>query len=366
MIGNAIVVGGGIGGLATALALLKHGWDVQVLERAPEFGEVGAGISLWSNGVKALDALGIGDMVRQRATAETETGIRDAHGRWLSRLNMAEVEHRYGGVIMLHRADLLTVLREALPEHALHTGIEVTGATDSRLAAADLIVAADGRNSVIRRSLWPDAPPARYSGYTAWRLLVHPKTPLHAGSESWGRGERIGLAPMPDGRIYMYGTANRPAGERSPDGELAELRRRFHAWHDPIPELLATAEEESVLRHDIYDLPPLKSYVSGRTALIGDAAHAMTPDLGQGANQALEDAITLAACLAAQPIDQALMSYDLARRPRSQMIAARSRRIGQISQWNKGTGLRNALIRATPQSALLRSQHPVLTWNAPE
>jgi 2-polyprenyl-6-methoxyphenol hydroxylase-like FAD-dependent oxidoreductase len=375
---TAIVVGGGIGGLATAVALSGRGWRVEVLERAPEFGEVGAGLSVWSNGVRALDALGIGDQVRSRAMIETQAGFRDWSGKWLSRTDTDEVNRRYGPIVMIHRAQLLAILREAASDATLRAevtvqrvqaaGRQVEVMHDAGVARADLVVGADGIHSAVRHSLWPQSPQPRYAGYTAWRLLVDPGATLRAAGESWGRGERIGLAPLPDGRIYMFGTANAPAGERSPDGELAELRRRFAGWHDPIPALLHRADEDAVMRHDLYELPPLKTFVSGRTALLGDAAHAMTPNLGQGACQALEDAVTLAALLDRHPtVEAALDAYDRDRRPRSQMIARRSHRIGTIAQWSHrpAVALRNRIMGLTPPNSMLRSLAPVLDWRPP-
>ncbi|WP_369373115.1 FAD-dependent monooxygenase [Streptomyces sp. cg36] len=375
---SAIVAGGGIGGLAAGLALTRSGWRVKVLERAATFGEVGAGLSLWPNGVRALDALGVGDQVREQALAETRAGVRDTAGRWLSRTDTQELADRFGPLVMVHRARLLDILRAALPAGTLCAANEVTrvgprdrgvevehGGTASR---ADLLVAADGIRSTVRSALWPQAPGPRYAGYTTWRLVVDAGQRLPVGGESWGRGERVGIAPLPDGRTYLFCVANAPEGQREPGRELDAIRRRFGHWHDPIPQLLAAADEESVLRHDIHALPPLASFVSGRAVLLGDAAHAMTPNLGQGANQALEDAVTLAALLDTRPdVDAALTAYDLARRPRTQRIARRSRRIGAVAQWRSApaTALRDLLLRMTPDSAVLGGLAPVLDWRPP-
>src|SRR5215469_14161966 len=123
---RAIIIGGGIAGLASALALTRRGWQVEVLERAPEFTEAGAGLSLWPNALRALDALGVGEAVRGRAVLQGPVGIRDTAGRWLSRTDTADLERRYGLTAMLHRADLLAVLRAAVPEEALRPGITVS------------------------------------------------------------------------------------------------------------------------------------------------------------------------------------------------------------------------------------------------
>jgi 2-polyprenyl-6-methoxyphenol hydroxylase-like FAD-dependent oxidoreductase len=364
---RAIIVGGGIAGLASALALTRRGWRVEVLERAPEFTEAGAGLSLWPNALRALDALGVGEPVRGRAVLEGQVGIRDAAGRWLSRAGTTGLGRRYGLTAMIHRADLLAVLRAAVPDEVLRPGTTVTEVGPDGTVVhsagefrADLVVGADGVRSVTRQSVWPDSPAPRYAGYSSWRVVTAP-VPVAEASESWGRGERFGYAPLPDGRVYCFATANAPEGAQG--GGLAGLRARFGGWHDPIPALLDAASPGAVLHHDLYELPPLKTYTAGSVVLAGDAAHAMTPNLGQGACQALEDAVVLGNVIAS---GDGLGAYDRRRRPRTQMITRRSRRIGAAAQWASPAAvtLRNATLRLLPPSAFTRSLAPVLDWAA--
>lgn len=376
--GNAIVVGGGIGGLAAAVALARRGWRVEVLERADDSGVAGSGISLWSNGIRALDALGLGDRVRAAGMAGTEGGIRDRAGRWLSRTDVATLARRHGPLIVVRRADLLAILMEALPVGALRSGVAATGVEDHGAVVtvthsrgsceSDLVIGADGIRSVVRESVWPDAGEPRYVGYTAWRMVTRTLDFTPDASETWGRGERFGVVPLTDDCAYLFAAAGAPEGRRAVVGEFAEIRRRFGDWPDPIPAMLAAVDPNAILRHDIYDLPDLDRFARGRVALLGDAAHAMTPDLGQGANQALEDAVTLAAMCARHPIQSALTAYDHLRRPRTQAIARRSRRIGAVAQWSSpaATWLRDNLIRITPSRAMSRTLDPVLAWQPPE
>ncbi|GAB3569179.1 FAD-dependent monooxygenase [Amycolatopsis endophytica] len=364
---KAVIVGGGIGGLAAAVAFHQRGWQIEVLERAPGFTEIGAGLAVHPNGLRALDTLGLGDALRTGGPADPPAGIRRADGKWLIRNDIAGLKRRFGPWTTVHRATLIDLLREALPAAALRPGTDVhevrpdgTVRHSGGTSTADLVVGADGVHSVTRRSLWPDVREPRYVGYTTWRLIAPPH-PVHGNVETWGRGERFGHVPMPDGRVYCYLMANAPAGSRA---GLDRLRERFARWHDPIPALLDSAGADDVLQHDTYELPELDTYVSGTVALLGDAAHAMTPNLGQGACQALEDAVTLATAVGTLGVRQGLAEYDRARRPRTQMIARRSRQVGAPAHWTSpaSAALRDAALPLLPSSLFGRSITPVYAW----
>ncbi|WP_280407537.1 FAD-dependent monooxygenase [Nocardia brasiliensis] len=364
---KALVVGGGIGGLAAAVAFHRRGWQVEVLERAPQITEIGAGLSIQPNGLRALDALGLSAELRVNGSAGPPRGIRNSNGDWLIRNDIEELERRFGAWAIVHRAALVDLLRAALPAHALRPGSTVrqvmpdgTVHYDGGATTADLVIGGDGVHSVTRRSVWPRAADPRYVGYTTWRLLTAGVS-VEGSVEIWGRGERFGYLPMPDGRVYCYLMGNAPAGSRA---GLDELRVRFADWPDPVPALLAAAHPDAVLQHDTYELPKLRSYVSGKVAVLGDAAHAMAPNLGQGACQALEDAVTLAATVDAHGVAAGLAEYDRRRRPRTQMIAQLSRRVGAPAHWNSSlaTALRDTALPLLPSALLGRSITPTYSW----
>jgi 2-polyprenyl-6-methoxyphenol hydroxylase-like FAD-dependent oxidoreductase len=372
---TALVVGGGIGGLASAIALRRAGWEVQVLERSEELREVGAGISLWPNALHALDLLGVGDRIRAQGTVEANAGFRDQAGSWLFRTDIRAIEERYGPSVLIRRSTLLAILAEALPPGTVALATEVTGIAErpdhvrvehrAGTTTADLVVAADGIHSRIRALLWPAARGPRYAGYTTWRFVT-PVLDIDAEvSESWGRGERVGIFPFGDGTIYSYLAATVPPGHHVGD-ELGELNRRFRGWHTPIPALLDSITAADVLRHDIYRLPALRTFVTRRVALVGDAAHAMTPDLGQGGCTSLEDAVELGRQLDDRPADPApgLARYDRLRRPRTQAIAHRSAISGRLAQVSSPVAarLRDRAARLLSPAVLVRALGPMLDW----
>jgi 2-polyprenyl-6-methoxyphenol hydroxylase-like FAD-dependent oxidoreductase len=370
-----VVVGGGIGGLASAVALRRAGWEVRVLERSAELGEVGAGITLWPNALRALDLLGVGDRVRGQGVIEAGAGFRDQAGSWLLRTDTRAIEERYGPSILIRRAALLAILADALPPGTVTLSTEVTGISEQpdhvRLdhraghATADLVVAADGIRSRIRALRWPGARGPRYAGYTTWRFLT-PVLDVEAEvTESWGRGERVGIFPFGDGTFYVYMCVTVPPEHRFGD-ELGELKRRFGGWHAPIPALIDSVAAADVLRHDIYRLPPPATFVTRRVALVGDAAHAMTPDLGQGGCTSLEDAVELARRLDDHPADPApgLARYDRLRRPRTRAISRRSAIAGWFGQGPSPVtaAVRDRAARLLPPAVFLRSLEPLFGW----
>ncbi len=380
--GTAVVVGGGIGGLAAALGLRRIGWEVRVVERAAVLADAGAGISLHANGLRALDAVGVGAAVRAAARPQYTGGTRTPTGRWLSRMDGALLERELGSPIVgIPRAVLHRLLRAALPEECLLVGATVDtldlSAPDrvgvpvgDGVLEADLVVAADGVHSRLRGLLFPDHPGPVYAGSTVLRALT--EGPLEVATDfelTWGAGAEFGHIAFTDGRAEWHAVLNAPPGVRHAD-PLGMLRHRFRDWHDPVPALLAATRPEAVLHHDIHELAtPLPSFTAGRVALLGDAAHAMTPHLGQGACQALEDAVTLAAALAGETsVGTALARYDAERRPRAQAVARAARQAGRLGQRLShplAVALRDTGLRLAPSRATMRAILRHADWTPP-
>jgi 2-polyprenyl-6-methoxyphenol hydroxylase-like FAD-dependent oxidoreductase len=382
---RAVVIGAGIGGLAAAAGLHAAGWEVTACERAAAVEPAGAGLALAPNGLRALDVLGVGDAVRAHAVPQ-EIGIRSPGGRWMLRSDTGRmVVGRFGDpVILLPRAQLIDALLSRVPAQALALSTEVTsvlpggpGAARVTTVAGDLdaalVVAADGIGSATRAALFPGHPGLRYAGFTTWRLLTGPVAGPVPMSETWGRGTVFGVMPLSDGRVYCYAAAPAAPGARAGD-ELAELVRLFGRWHEPIPGLLAGVAPAAVLRHDVAELArPLPSFHRGRVALLGDAAHPMTPNLGQGACQALEDAVVLsrlASGARADALPPALAGYTSARLPRTTAVVQWSRRAARMTTWTAlpAVAARNTAARLLGKlapGALLSGLGPVYDWRPP-
>jgi 2-polyprenyl-6-methoxyphenol hydroxylase-like FAD-dependent oxidoreductase len=315
-----------------------------VYERAPALREVGAGLSLWRNALVALDALGVGQACRSFSAPYVGAALRRWDGRVIVSPAERELTRLVGEVgLVLHRATLMEILAEALGAEHLHLGRTCVKIQDSGRGItatfegvgdihADGLIGADGLHSVVRSAVLGHEEPV-YSGYTAWRgVTTFDPTGLAVG-ESWGAGQRFGQVPMAQSQVYWFATQNAPAGARAGGGEKAEVLRLFAQWHHPIAALVERTEASAVLRNDIYDRPPARTWSRGRVTLVGDAAHPMTPNLGQGACQALEDAVILARALRAAPdIAAAWQSYERTRRRRAASVTLASRRIGAMGQ----------------------------------
>ncbi|MFE5734012.1 FAD-dependent monooxygenase [Streptomyces sp. NPDC056528] len=388
---RAVVVGAGIGGLTAAVALHRRGWRVTVLERAADLTPVGAGIGLAPNAQRALDVVGLGDRIRALSAWQGDGGMRTPGGRWLVRTDAEAAAARFGGpLVLLHRATLVEILTSALPDGTVRTGTTatVTDPGDDRRPArvtavtgggeteweAELVLAADGIHSATRRALFPAHPGPRYSGRTSWRMVVPAPGRPFAPHETWGAGRLWGTQPLKDGRVYAYAMATAPEGARAPDDERAELLRLFGGWHHPVPELLAAVGPDRVLRHDVHHLiTPLPAHHRGRVAFLGDAAHAMMPSLGQGGNQAVEDAVVLAhhaGSADAFTPSRALAAYTADRLPRTTAVVRKAARTGALTMLSArpAVALRSALVVAASRlgpGLLLRGFDGIADWRPP-
>ena len=369
------MIGAGIGGLAAAVALRRIGFETLVLERAASIREVGAGLSLWSNAVNALRELGLESSVTASASVIERTLAQTPSGAFIARSEIATFSRRASAPsLCIHRAVLQKILLDSLPPASVRTGVRCCGFEGSTAILengehieSDVLVGADGISSVIRAGLHGAEAP-RYAGYTCWRGICPDNGVLPERSPllAIGAGSQFGLWPCGNGQLYWFLTKNTPQGSPKTKADAVALCRD---WASPVPEIIEGTPEDAILQNDIVDRPPLRWWGRGKVTLLGDAAHASTPNLGQGACQALEDAVVLAHCLSgAPPIEAALRKYERLRIPRTTAIVRDSWQAGKVMQLNspKLESFRNWFMGTRLGTHLaMRSMGSLLTYQLP-
>ncbi|TDC43677.1 NAD(P)/FAD-dependent oxidoreductase [Micromonospora sp. KC213] len=357
---TAVVVGAGLGGLAVAGALARSGWQVTLLERSGRVRPEPTAVVLWPNGVRALQALGLGAGLDAIATAVPDGGVRRPDGHWLVQPRPTPADRM---PVVVHREDLHDALIAGLGDRAeLRTGVAVdtvqvrpgqrpaVGA-GGHLVEADLVVAADGVDSAVRRRLAPEATVVS-SGSASWRAVIPwyraPRFPADQplGGEVLGAGYRFVAASLGErgssgasrrGGVYWVATAAGAPRPEPPETQLALLRRWYAGWPAPVGALLEATEPDDLVQQEVRELRPLPRAYGfpvgpGGVVLLGDAAHAMPPHLGQGACLAFEDAATLASLLRESTLPDALQAYDRLRRPRAATVVRQTRRMSAVLQ----------------------------------
>ncbi|WP_460765850.1 FAD-dependent monooxygenase [Nocardiopsis nanhaiensis] len=343
MNGRALVVGGGIAGLTVARGLLHGGWEVDVRERLVGPPDIGGALGVWPSALAALDRLGLGEAVRERAEHRAEAALLRPDGRALLRTGAGDGAH------LVSRSELLRILVEGVPDGLVRWNTPVTVSDLAPGKRFDVIVGADGIHSLVRRTAFSRARPPRPLGSIAYRGTLPGR--VERVTETWGGRRIFGVTPLGAHTTNWYAALDArllTEDERAAPDVTAHakvLRREFGGWHAEVARVLSGLEVHGVDRRALYDLPALGPYVRGRHALIGDAAHAMAPNLGRGACESVVDAVALADALNREPtVPRALIRYDRARRRPTRRIVAASRALNRVSM----TGLAGRLPARAP------------------
>lgn len=356
------IVGAGIGGLTTAIAFEKLGHSVTIFESSPSIKPVGAGLGLGGNAVGAFKVLGVEQAVISKGRLLQNFPILDQNGKMISNVYSDKIKSRFSiENFSIHRTDLHTVLFDQIKHSEIQLNkrlakIEQTGDAyklefvDNSHVFADVVIGADGIHSRTRTFVNPSSK-TRYAGYVCWRAVTESAIEIESGFETWGKNGRFGAVPLSNNRIYWFLCINADSPNQYQEFTKDDLARLFEDYHDPIPPIINSTPNETLIYNPIIDLEPHRRFAKGRVLLIGDAAHATTPNLGQGACQAIEDVATLYQILQKEPdYEQAFKAFEKRRIKRTHFIVNTSYRVGKIAQLENQflCALRNAFMRAMP------------------
>jgi 2-polyprenyl-6-methoxyphenol hydroxylase-like FAD-dependent oxidoreductase len=376
---KAIIIGAGIGGLAAAASLRRVGVDAEVYERASELRAAGSALSFSTNARIALRTLGIELDVERRGSVYYTLDFRTARGRRIRRIRFGHIGARLGAQnVAIHRADLQQALLEHLDASPVRLGATATrfevdadgvrvDFADGQVARGDVLIGADGFNSVIRRQLVGEEE-IREPGYVCWLATLpfrHPTVTDGYCAHYWGRGQRFGLVDIGGGRIYWWGTKNVPDARQWAGGK-DEILRAYAGWAPEVRAAIAATQAAAIISVPAQDRPFLERWGTGPVTLLGDAAHPMLPSLAQGAAQAVEDAVVLAQHLGAtSDVDIGLRGYESQRRDRARLMVDGSFALSRIEQLDRPVSslLRNLYMRFVPRSVIDGRNEAAMTFS---
>lgn len=359
------IVGAGIGGLTAAALLKEQGHEIKVFEKNSEIAEVGAGIGIGGNVIDKLGKHDLAKGIKNIGQIIDVMEVLDDKGNVLSKAKLKKNTVN----LTMTRQGLLDVIKSYVPDSIIFTNHKVThvdsGAlkvelhfSEQQSEAFDLCIGADGLHSHVRNTVVPNSK-TLYQGYTVFRGLVEDVNikPDNVAKEYWSSKGRVGIVPLLNNKAYWFISINAKAQDATLKSYgKPHLQARFNHFPNEVRQILDKQSETEILLHDMYDLQPLKAFVYQRVILLGDAAHATTPNMGQGAGQAMEDAIVLANCLQAYPFEEAIQRYDKLRVKHTKKVIKKSRKIGKVAQLSNRIliALRNKIAKLTPNQLISR------------
>jgi len=345
---KVIIIGAGIGGLCAGMALRRLGHEVDIFEKVTRIRPVGAGLSLWPNGIRCLDHLGCGAEVAAMGGRMDGMAYADGtSGATLTRFDLSPLYDRSGArAYPVARAELQNMLMEKFGHDRIHLGAELRGLDqgpdgvearfgDGRVLQGDLLIGADGAHSPVRAHVLGQTLVRRSAGYTNWNGIID-VDPAIAPVQDWttfvAEGKRASVMPIGTGRFYFFLDVPTALQHAPQEDRIAELRGYFGHWAAPVQHLINRISPHSLNRVDIHDIDPFDTWVRGRMILLGDSAHNTTPDLGQGACMAMEDAVVLEHALRSHvDLGAALLAYQEARATRCRDLVLRARERSDVT-----------------------------------
>lgn len=375
-----VLIGGGIGGLCTAIGLQQRDIQPQIYEQAKQLRPVGAGIGLGPNAMDILDRLGLAEKIQKQGSEIERVQIRNADDTVL--LEHSPRENENGSdypSICLHRSDLQKALVDDLNEDRINLGKECVGISqyehgiavqfsDGTTVDADVLIGADGIHSVVRNEIRPDIS-LRDSGQVAYRGIATvklPKSIQSIGKEYWGEKKRFGFMSMGENKVYWFAVTGNPIQTQDPVDQQSTLQSNFIDFPSPISTLITQTEPNEIIETAVCDFAPIDSWWDNKIVLLGDAAHAMTPNLGQGAGQAIEDAYVLAKCIDKyENQSKAFRHYEQTRLPTAKELVNQSWQLGKIAYLKNRylRTIRDFIISNAPSSIVEKQFETVYSTN---
>ncbi len=367
---RVLIVGGGIAGLTLCGLLQQRGFHPTLVERAPQFGDVGYVIVVWPSGSRILKGLGLYERLQEQGCAFTSYNISNYRGKVINSYTIDSVVEKYGPIISIYRPDLVDILRAAVSEDSIRMdtmvvsladtddGVE-TVFSDGSTGIYDLVIGCDGIRSKIRKDVFGDVP-LRYSGMSGWGFWVNPDLCSHEGIiEYWGKGRFLGMWPT-RGRLAVFTSVRRKSGVGdSVDTRIESIRRNFAEFGGVVPEILRGLDDPRDIYYDEYNDLRMDRWSRGRVVLVGDSVHAILPNAGAGVSMAMESAAVLAEELCRTDsvnLPHAFWQYELRRKSRVNKVQKQSRIMGKFIYTESGalSSIRDYLVRAYSSRQLFR------------
>ncbi|WP_020526195.1 FAD-dependent monooxygenase [Flexithrix dorotheae] len=357
------IIGAGIGGLTTAIALSQKEIQIRIFEQAKAFKTVGAGIILANNAMQVFEKLGLREEIASCGNPISAMHITRASLKPISSIDLSYFERKHKVQnIAIHRGKLQDILLNHLDKKIIKTGYELSSVEENptgfklrfnngESTYSDYLLGADGLNSVVRNSLFAENK-TRNAFQVCWRGVTDfelPEQYQNELNEAWGKGDRFGFVQIAPQKVYWY--ALKTLKTEKSDYAMERLAEYFKSYHPIIRNIIETTPFYKIHAAEISDLSPIKNWYKGKVCLLGDAAHATTPNMGQGACQAIEDAYVLSECMQQYEWDEAFAKYQKLRKPKAHEVVKTSWTLGKIAHWENPLAIfmRNQLMKMTPK-----------------